>query len=565
MNVESARQSAPTPESEVKFTHTIAFKLFLVTVTVQTLILAALTFASIRVQQSSLMETVTQSAARVSDLIARSTRHSMMLNQKEEVQQIISALGGEPGIAGLRIYNKQGVVTFGTNPAELMTKVDMNAEACVVCHTYGLENPHTSSTTLTRIFTNAAGDRVLGLITPIRNAPQCSDAACHAHQASKTILGVLDVKMSLAQVDHGLAEHTAQLVILSVAAILLIGLVSGAFIWMFVRRPVKRLAVGIEMVTSGHLDHRLDARGSDELGRLAQSFNSMTEELSRARQENAAWSQTLEAKVRQKTADLEEAHKQMVRVEKMASLGNLASSVAHELNNPLEGILTFARLLIKRIRKAPLAQDQIDSYSDDLRLVADEAQRCGNIVKNLLVFARQGGMALQPTRIRTVVGRCTLLVNHYAEMNSVKVTTSCTDDDEVECDAGQIQQVLIALMMNAVEAMTGPAVPEGGGILTVDVRREGDKLVFKVVDNGMGMNDDVKAHIFEPFFTTKSEGKGVGLGLAIAYGIIERHHGTIEVESSVGRGTTFTVTLPVVQPSEQTKHLQEKTSEGART
>jgi two-component system NtrC family sensor kinase len=321
----------------------------------------------------------------------------------------------------------------------------------------------------------------------------------------------------------------------------------------------------MEMVSSGKLDHRLDARGSDELGHLARSFNIMTEELARAREENVAWSQTLEAKVREKTADLEEAHKQMVRVEKMASLGNLASSVAHELNNPLEGILTFARLLIKRIRKTPLPQEQMDSFCDDLRLVADEAQRCGNIVKNLLVFARQGGMAFQTTRIRTVVERCALLINHYAEMSSVKVETSCTEDDEMLCDPGQIQQVLIALMMNGVEAITAPSGPGGGGVLRVDVRRDGKNLVFKVIDNGMGMHDDVKAHIFEPFFTTKSEGKGVGLGLAIAYGIIDRHHGTIEVQSTAGRGTTFTVTLPVVQPAEPAQHIQEKPLEGART
>ena len=241
----------------MKFTRTIAFKLFLVTVTVQTLILAALTYASIRVQQSNLMEHVVQSAVRVSDMIARSTRHSMMLNQKEDVHQIIASLGGEPGIAGIRIYNKQGVVAFGTNSADLFTKVDMNAEACVSCHSAGLENPHSSSATLTRIFSNVGGERVLGLITPIRNEPQCSDAACHAHEASKTILGVLDVKMSLAQVDSGIAQNTAQLLVLSAGAVLLIGVVSGAFIWMFVRRPVKRLGVGFVMLTCVKFFHRM--------------------------------------------------------------------------------------------------------------------------------------------------------------------------------------------------------------------------------------------------------------------------------------------------------------------
>ena len=539
----------------MKFTQMIAFRLFLVLAVVQTGILAALMYATIRVQQLHLMENVVTSAAGVSDVIARSTRHSMLLNRKEDVHNIVASLAGQSGIEGLRIYNKQGQVIFSANPADIYTAVDMNAEACVSCHGSGaLKNPHRENTDLSRIFTKPDGERVLGLITPIRNEPQCSNADCHAHPADKTILGVLDVKMSLAQVDRRLEESRYQLLALSAGAVLLVALVSGAFIWVVVQRPVKRLARGMERVSSGHLGERLEVGSRDELGRLAASFNRMTGELARAQDELTAWSTTLEEKVKEKTADLERAHSQIVRVEKMASLGNLAATVAHELNNPLEGILTFAKLLIRRIQKSGLPPDQAQPMCDDLRLVADEAQRCGNIVKNLLVFSRQSGGSFQPVPITSIVDRCMLLMNHHAEMHGVQLTAQCTDEAIVECDASQIQQALMALMVNGIEAITGGGERSRGGTMTVAVVRlsvEGD-VIIKISDTGIGMSEDVKAHIFEPFFTTKSEGKGVGLGLSVVYGIIQGHHGSIDVISASGKGTTFIITLPVKQPAPRT-------------
>jgi signal transduction histidine kinase len=150
-------------------------------------------------------------------------------------------------------------------------------------------------------------------------------------------------------------------------------------------------------------------------------------------------------------------------------------------------------------------------------------------------------------------------------MNGVTIRTSCTEDDSANCDPGQIQQVLLALMMNAIEAMTPVAARAGGCVLAVDVTHDpaGANLVIKVSDTGIGIGDDVRPHIFEPFFTTKSEGKGVGLGLAISYGIIQRHHGTIDVESAAGKGTVFTILLPVSPPGGAATQAASAPVEGA--
>ena len=549
----------------MRILQTIAFRLFLLIVSVQTLVLALLTYAVLRVQETSLMENVQSSAVRVSEMIRRATRLSMMYNRNSDVDGIIAEMSGEPGIEGIRIYNKTGETSYSTIASERHSRVDMNAEACVSCHSgNGLENPHPVSAVLSRIFNLPDGQRVLGLITPIRNEAQCSDADCHAHPPARTILGVLDVKMSLAQADTRLRDARRELLSASAAAALLVGLVSGGFIWFVVRRPVRRLTRGMQMVSSGDLTQHLLSTSQDELGELAQTFNSMTQELARARSEVNAWSETLEQKVREKTADLERAHRQMVGVEKMASLGNLASSVAHELNNPLEGILTFARLLVKRVQRSTLPAEEAKPYVDDLKLMGDEALRCGNIVKNLLVFARQRGVSFQPVHIAQVIERCVLLMNHHARMHDVELKTSCTGDDLLECDPDQIQQVLIALMVNAIEAMAPPAGRSEGGTLTLGLRSGGADGTISVLvsDTGVGMSEETKAHIFEPFYTTKSDSKGGGLGLSVAYGILERHHATVDVESAPGKGTVFTLTFPAKQPGPGPQRSQSSSVEG---
>jgi len=541
----------------MKLTRTIAFRLFLLIATLQTVILFFLAYGMISVQQSTLTEQLQTGLIRVSDVIARSTRHSMMQNRKEDVDEIIASIGREPGITSIRIYNKSGEVVFGTSEGGTSVTLDRGAEVCRSCHTAdSLLRPIVGPSLQTRVLAMPGGGRGLGMITPIRNESACAGEQCHAAPAEKSILGVLDVQVSLDRVDRALADARNRLIALSVIAALAVGLISGAFIWTVVRRPVKRLMVGMEMVADGKLDHRLTPRTQDELGQLARRFNAMTEDLAEARRELTAWSRTLEERVREKTRDLERAHRQMVAVEKMASLGNLASSVAHELNNPLEGILTFARLLTKRIARAGLPPEEMKSTIDDLTLVADEAQRCGDIVKNLLVFARQKGGSFQPVVIGEIIDRCVRLLRHHAEMRSITIRCDVEEPGVVECDPHQIEQVMIVLMMNAIEAMSGPQANRDGGTLVLSASATAESMTLRVQDTGTGMSEDILPRIFEPFFTTKSEGKGVGLGLAVAYGIIERHRGSIEVDSEMGRGTTFTVNLPLKQtaPASQPSH-----------
>jgi two-component system NtrC family sensor kinase len=317
--------------------------------------------------------------------------------------------------------------------------------------------------------------------------------------------------------------------------------VSTFFIQRMVRRPVSRLYDGTRRVAGGDLDVQVEIADGNELGDLARAFNTMTADLKRARGELTDWSDKLEHKVVEKTEELGRTQRQMVQMEKMASLGKLAATVAHELNNPLAGILTYSKLVKREIDDdTACAEGRADTLRY-LDLIQKESSRCGSIVKNLLLFSRRSGVDFAPVHLVEVIERGTMLVRHHLEMANVKLEkVVLASDDTVICDPNQIEQALLALLVNGVEAMSAGS----GGTLTVRLLSNPESVDVEVQDTGYGISSDVLPHIFEPFFSTKDKESGVGLGLAVVYGIVQRHSGTIDVVSTVGEGTTFRMRLP---------------------
>lgn len=488
-------------------------------------------------------------ALTISNLIADSTHHSMLLNRKEDVPYIIQAIAAEPGVEGVRIYDKQGAIIVSADAAEVGRQVDLKAEACVVCHAAGEPLGAVPEDRRVRVYRDAAGRRVLGLIHPIANAAACSTADCHAHAPETTVLGVLDVKVSLAEADARLASTRRLSFTAAVVIALAVGLVSAAFIDRTVRRPVQGLITGTERIAQGDLEAEIPVPRGDEVGRLAEAFNRMTADLRRARRENEEWSRKLERKVVEKTEELSRAQRQVIHMEKMASLGKLAATVAHELNNPLAGILNYARLVERGLVEGRGAEgggaEDRDEMARSLGVIQQESRRCGEIVRNLLAFSRRSGAELALHRLHAVVERALLIVRHLLELRGIEVVTDlAAGDDGLVCDADQLQQALVALLVNAAEAM------DEGGTLTVATREAGERLELTVTDTGVGIPAEDLPHIFEPFFSSKKETSGAGLGLAVVYGIVRRHGAEIETESALGRGTTFRLLLPRRPPAE---------------
>jgi two-component system NtrC family sensor kinase len=472
----------------------------------------------------------------------------MMRNEPDEVRRIIETIGSQAGIDRIRVFDKQGKIQTSTARSEVGTLVDTNAEECYACHQRDQPLDRLDRDDRMRIFDGDDG-RVMGIIAPIQNEADCIGAGCHANVDKQPLLGVLDVRLSLADVDQDLQASRMEMGLgLAGTALAILGL-ALTLSWSMVLRPVHRLTAAASRVTDGDLTATVPQTSSDEIGELSAAWNAMVQEVSRSRDRLEASGRELERKVQEKTAELNEAHEHMLLVEKMASLGKLAAVVAHEINNPLAGISTYAKLLDKRLEGDDQAAEddgERQEMARILRLIDSEARRCGEIVRNLLLFSRSRSADFAPHEIPPLIQRCTMLVRHQAELAEVTLDTAIGADlPEIECDASQVQQMILALLMNAIEAS------EAGGVVSVAASFDAaaDDLVLKVGDSGAGIPPEDLQHIFEPFFTTKQEGAGVGLGLAVVYGIVHRHRGHCDVESQPGSGTTFTVRMPRHQPA----------------
>lgn len=535
------------PETETRrgrwfrLTHRLSAKLNLLLLGTMLVIFALLGYLNVRLHRQHLEQNTLQAAERISDVIKQGTSDYMLRNDRSGLYQSIQTIAAEPGIYKIRIFDQEGRITYTTTPGEQNHVVDKTGEACYGCHAQSQPLTRLNRPDRFRIYRNGGGHRILGIITPIENQPSCSNAACHAHPASQQILGVLDTNLSLAKADIQLAESSRIMIAYTGCGLLLIALLSWFFVWEVVGRPVTALQRGTERLKAGDLGYQIAVESEDELGDLARSFNGMSSQLKREHSENEAWTRSLEQRVEQKTRELKRAHEHALHTEKMASIGKMAAVLAHEINNPLSGILTYAKLLRKYVDKDGNGKDRAQEIRESLDLIASESRRCGDLVKNLLTFSRTTPMNLQPTNLNQVIEQALRLVQHQLELTGIHVEEQLeTDLPLTECDGAQIEQVLLALLMNAIDAM-----PQGGNVwITTSSSAEAGQLKIVVRDDGSGIPPEILHRIFEPFLTTKETGRGVGLGLAISHSILERHNGTIEVQSEVGKGTTFTLTLP---------------------
>lgn len=520
----------------------LSVRLFLVLLGAVFLLFAANAVLSSRIRHSVVEDEVRAGADQAAAFLEGSLLTEMRENNREHIHEAIRRLGREPGVEAVRIYNKRGEIAFSSDADEIGREADLSDAACIACHATDQPLSRPEPAELFRIYEQEDGHRVLGVIRPIHNEPGCAAGACHAHEPGQSVLGVLDVQMSLASTDLTLARAGRLSLLVVLLLLVLVGVVLGLIVRHWVFRRITRMIGGTEELAAGKLDVRLPIERQDEFGQLAASFNRMAASLQAANAELRDWSDTLAERVRDKTHELAAIHRQMVQVEKTSSLGKMAATVAHELNNPLSGILTCSRVAARRVEKELPEGDARDRILESLDLIRSESMRCGRIVRDLLTYARGGTHELAPARLHALVEHATNLMRHHLELGSVRLGTDLgLADDEVVCDGDQIVQALLALMINAVEAM-----PQGGDLtLTTrpDPRDEGFVLLG-VADTGMGIPDAVRDRIFDPFFSTKNETKGVGLGLAVVYGIVRRHGGEIAVDSSPGKGTTFTLRLP---------------------
>lgn len=480
-------------------------KLIFAVVLVTIIIVGSFACINILSLRNKLMHEVIHSANQFSATVIKSTQYDMLKANIEGVHKTIENVGELEGIERIRILNKTGDIVYSSDKNEIGKTVDQKAESCYVCHSG--EIPLDQIKERNRIFLSK-DYRVLGIITPIYNEKDCyTSKECHVHSEKQRVLGVLDITLSLVEVDRMIFQLNLELLGFAIIEILGISFIIALVTREIVLKPVNLLVKATEKVAEGDFECTIPAASKDEIGILANSFSRMTKELRLA-------------------------HEKLFQSEKQASLGRLSAGVAHEINNPLTGILMFSTHIQEEV-----PEDWV--FNKELDIIIKETIRCRGIVKGLLDFARQGTANKKNISLSVIINKAIALVQNKARIENIDIKTDIPENlPEAFLDENQIEQVFINLFVNAIDAM-----PEGGS-LTVMVIPKADMLNISVKDTGSGMSDEVLTKVFEPFFTTKS-GKGTGLGLAIVWGIIQKHSGKIDIKSEVGKGTEFILSLPL--------------------
>ena len=496
--------------------------------------MALFAYINIKTLQQTLLQEAMSDADKLSDAIIKTTHYQMLEDDRLRAYQMIQEVGTQSGIETIRMINKDGRIIFSTKEEEIGTFLDKKAAACNMCHAGNQPLVHASTMNRSRIFRTAGGKHVLGLAKAIYNEESCYTAACHFHPENFRVLGVLDVVVSLDSVNDLTAAFRYKLLSLTVFLLIFTWLSITFLTQKLVNRPVKQLLDHTKRLANGELDATVPPFAKDELGALAASFNDMTESLRKARTELEDWGRHLEVKVDERTRQLRLIQAQLIRSEKLASLGELVAGIAHEINNPLTGILMFSSIMGKDPKLHP-------SLKADLDTITRETERCAKIVRGLLDFSRETPPRKQSASIRELLETSLTLVANQSSFHNIVINTDYASSlPDVHVDPHQIEQVLVNILLNASHAM-----PDGGLLhITTGKVAEGPYIFINISDTGCGIPEEHLGRIFDPFFTTK-EDKGTGLGLSVSYGIIESHQGTIEVQSSVGVGTTFSIKLPI--------------------
>jgi len=483
-----------------------------------------------------LLQEAIAEADKITETIIRSTHNQMLRDDRPLFYKTIAEIGSQRGVERIRLINKTGRVIYSTRETETGTMLNKQAEICVVCHGQNELRITASSKNRSRRFFDARGEEYLGITNAIYNEESCFTASCHFHPENFKVLGVLDVVVSLDRMHTLIDVYRNRSIALVALLLALTALSLTLFTQKLVNRPVKELLEHTKRLSRGELDGSVPSFANDELGELALSFNSMTLSLKKARSELEGWGKTLEQMVQERTQELTQIQAQLIRSEKLASLGEVVAGIAHEINNPLTGILVFSSL----IHSNPLLDETL---KNDIETVIRETKRCASIVKGLLEFSRCSTPQKGLVSVNLISDTALSLVEHQILFQDIEIRRDYGRNlPELLLDPNQIEQVFINIFLNAAQAM------QGEGVLAIRswLDPEGDEVLFSITDNGCGIPEAHLAKVFDPFFSTK-ENKGTGLGLSVSYGIIQEHGGSIEVHSEVGVGTTFTLRFPRLQ------------------
>ena len=506
------------------------------------------------VNEGYLNTVIRQSGNNIGSIVEGALYHSMLTNDRGALQNTLDVINTLPGIEDVNMYDKNDELVYSPGyPDEL----GHNNPNCKECHSDIRTMFPVNEKTFRIISLDSECEmsqknydfRLLLIRSPILNEKSCYTSSCHAHSEDEVVLGSFVIRIPLEDLDSAIQRSSLNFYLLAALTTFLLVTSLILFTRKNIKNPLNAIIRASEAVSGGDKSTRLNIKSNHlkDIRMVSAAFNEMLDNLQAATNELQNWSHQLEYKVQKKSEEISEMQNELIHVERIASLGKLSSSVAHEINNPLSGVLTYTKLVNKQLRKMRIEDSEIDSVFRYLKVIEDETKRCGDIVKGLLDFSRKDQQDYKPNHLHKILKEAFILMDHQMKMTNISFLTDyAAKSDLIHCSDNQIKQACIAILLNASEA-----VFENGEILMKTSNPDDNSIKLEISDNGVGINPEDLPHIFEPFFSAKQKVSGTGLGLAIVHGIVQSHNGKVEVDSVPGKGTAVSIFLPLAGVREE--------------
>ena len=490
-------------------------------------------FTTIRAEKKNSMTDALTYITSFSDLMRKSIRHDMMNVNPDDIQKTLEFFGTSDSIENVRILDHTGRISYASFQKEVGSSVSKTSSHCTGCHA-GESTPLPALEPDKRwsIAENPDSTRTITFAEPIYNEPDCHTAECHAHGSTDKVLGILLTDFSLQTIDTRIENQVAQISLFIILVVVLIAAILCIILWKIVLRPLSSLSGGMRKVSAGDISQKVDIQSNDEIGKLAFSFNTMTDELLIARRRMEEWTQTLEDEVYKQTKVIKQTQDKLIEAEKMAALGRLTADIAHEIRNPLTALGGFGR----RLLKSATGKNQ-KKYAE---IIVSESDRLEQVLKDVLIYSRNVRTDFEKDSVNGIIAKSIDLYQGTCDEQAITVKAQFNTDLPVLLQKDQVQQAANNLITNGIDAM-----PDGGTLAISTELEKANHIEYVAVhvqDTGKGIPADKLPLVFEPFFTTKKIGHGTGLGLSICKKIVEEHGGFIKAKN--GSGLTISMFFP---------------------
>jgi two-component system NtrC family sensor kinase len=502
------------------------------------------------VNEGYMKSVISENGNNIGFLVEGALYKSMLENDRTSLQSTLDQINSMSGIDDVNMYDSQNNLVYTSISNEKSNHVDPD---CKSCHRdfdamfSAKEKSHRIIDIDSECIMNPGNNssRHLMIKSPILNNKTCSTSECHAHNPEDEVLGSLIIQMPLEGLDTALKKSTTDYFLLASLMTFVLILFLIFFTNKKIKKPLNEIIKASEAVARGDKSTRMEIKPHQlsDMRMVSYAFNEMLDNLQEATNELQNWSQQLEYKVQKKSEELGQAQNELINIERIASLGKLSLSVAHEINNPLSGILIYTKLIYKQLNNQNLDPEKKEPMLKHLKLIENETKRCGDIVKGLLDFSKKDQNGFEPRHLHEILLDTFELMSHPMKVANVDFLSDFSaKSDLIYCSPNQIKQVCVAILVNASEA-----VSENGEVLFRTLNPDEDNIRIEITDNGVGISPEDIPHIFEPFFSTKQNASGIGLGLAIVHGIVQSHKGKTDVKSERGKETTISITLPLLK------------------